>query len=138
MNTFITTHTAHYYWNLPPARRIDSQYQTSYTDNGSLGSSPRQNLTSAQSKGSRICTAATNTFNNQLLIEDERCYANLGVMGSMQITSYYHRTGGTPDWHVSHRLRNGLRSEFRKTRLSRWYKLSRLAHSSGAAGSRGV
>jgi hypothetical protein len=79
MSTFLTMHTAHYYWNLSPARRIHSQYQTSYTDNGSLGSSPWQNLRSAQSKGSRICTAATNTINNQLLIEDKRCYAKLGV-----------------------------------------------------------
>jgi positive regulator of sigma E activity len=36
---------------------------------------------SAQSKGSTIRSAATNTFNNQLLIEDKRCQSKLGVKG---------------------------------------------------------
>jgi len=73
MNTFITMLTAHCYSNLSPARRIHSQWHTSYVDNGSLGSSPCQILRSAQSKLSKISTATSNTFNNQLLIEDERC-----------------------------------------------------------------
>lgn len=81
MNTFITMLTAQCYWNLFPARRIHSQCHTSYADNGSLGSSTWQILRSAQSKGSKICTAATNTFNNQLLIEDRKCQAMMRVKG---------------------------------------------------------
>lgn len=81
VNTFITTLTEHCYWNLYPARRIHSQCHTSFADNGSLGFSPWKILRSAQSKGSKTRTAATNTLNNQLLVEDKRCHIKLRVKG---------------------------------------------------------